>query len=860
MDVRPRVSERNLEGSVEDKWVKSHCQMCFNACPIQVHVRGGKAVKIKGDSDDPNTRGRLCARGLSGLTKLYDPDRVKGPLIRTNPEKGEGIDPKWKAVSWDEALDLVGERLKRIRRENPNKLICSLWPWEKYIQTFAWGEAFGTKNGGFSFSGTSNQCANPNHFIGMLSHGALVEFPDLDYCRYLIVLGSEYGFGSHQLFVRMTQALADARERGLKLVVIDPRLSVGAGRADEWIPIKPATDLAFLLAMLYLLLHEYQIYDVAFLKKHTNAPYLLGPDFHFIEDPESGKPLVWNTIDQKAKAFDDPSIKEYALEGEYSVNGVRCIPSFNYLKDEMKPYTPEWASKITDIPAEKIRRITREFAEAANIGGTTAIDGREYPLRPVALLSYSGLQAHTNGGIAMMAQSTIMTLMGAHSVPGGLLSKSMDDRRFGGEPAYLSKGNDGIVRPHATGWEFRTPFSFPPKRLDLREYCPLACDLGHLVPLTVLNPAQYGFDYEPEVLFIYHSNPLTNCGDLEVMRKALKKLEMVVTINIYLDESTDYADVVLPEHSYLERYNLSNFSYDMQGLQVSQPVVDPLYDTKDGMDILIELAYRADFLFGEHGFNAHLNRTLGLKEPYRLDLNKKYTYEEILDIQAKCHSKGERGLDWYKKHGNDFRPIRPEYKYLPYRDARLPLYFNYIKYVGDDLRKDLQKYQVEEKFGLKINWDQYRGIPYWERSPIHDEDSEFDLYLIAYKSYLTTYADMATNPLIVEIADHDPYHLFIMMNRETAKKKGLHDGETVWLESRLAKVEGRVRLSEGIHPRTVAISQGFGRWTKHPVAQGKGVQYNPHLPIKLSYSGMIGGSMETAARVKVYKREKGAAK
>jgi len=481
----------------------------------------------------------------------------------------------------------------------------------------------------------------------------------------------------------------------------------------------------------------------------------------------------------------------------------------------------------------------------------------QYPLRPAALLSYRGLQAHTNGGIAMMAQAVIMMLIGALSVPGGLLAKSMDDRRFGGEPAYLSKGKDGIVRPHATGWEFRTPFSFPPKRLDLREYCPLACDLGHLVPLTVLNPAQYGFDYEPEALFIYHSNPLMNCGDLNVMKQALKKLDMVITINIYLDESTDYADVVLPEHSYLERYNLSNFTYDMQGLQVSQPVVPPLYNTKEGMDILIELAYRADFLFGENGFNAHLNRTLGLKEPYRLDLYKKYNYEEILDIQAKCHSQGKRDLEWYKRHGNDFRPIRPDQKYLHYRDARLPLFFNYIKYVGDDLREDLKKHQIEERFDLRINWNQYKGVPYWEPSPIHENDPEFDLYLIAYKSYLTTFADMATNPLIVDIADRDPYHLYIMMNRDIAEKKGLQDGADVWLESRLAKVPGRVRLSEGIHPKTVAVSQGFGRWTKHPVAKGKGIQYNPHLSIKLSYSGMLGGSMETAARVKIYKRERG---
>lgn len=840
--------------TVEDKWIKSYCQMCFNSCAIEVHVKNGRAIKIKGDRDDHNTNGRLCARGLSGLTRLYDPDRVKTPLMRTNPQKGLGVDPKWKTVTWDDALSRISDKLKRIRQENPNKLICSFWPYEKYIQSFAWGAAFGTKNGGFSFSGVSNQCANPNHFIGMLSHGALVEFPDLDHCKYLIVLGAEYGMGSYQHFIRIAQELAAARERGLKLVVVDPRLSVGAGKADEWIPIKPATDLALLLSMIHLLVHEYKAYDIPFLKKSTNAPYLLEEHGHFVKDPASGKPLVWDSTENKAKVFDDSSIADCALEGDYVVHGVRCSPAFEALKRGTEKHTPKWASAITDAPEETIMRITKEFAEAANLGGTINLEGKDYPLRPATLLSYRGLQAHTNGGLAMMAQSVILMLVGALGSPGGLLAKSMDDRRFGGRPAFLSKGEDGIVRPHATGWEFKTPFTFPPQRLDLREFCPLAFDLGHLVPLSILNYKQFGFDYKPEALIIFHSNPLTNSGDLNIVTQALKQLDMVVSINVYLDESTDFADFVLPEHSYLERYNLSNWTHDHQGLQISQPVIPPLYDTRDGMDVLIELAHRSGFLFGENGFNAHLNRTLGLRPPYQLDLDRKYSYVEILDVQAKCHSDGARDLNWYKEHGNDFRPLPPDKKYRIYRDARLPIYFNHIQETGDELRRNLEAYQIEEKYNLKFDLKQYTGVPFWEESPIHYEDDQYDLYLIAYKSYLTTYADMATNPLIMDIAEQDPYHLSVMMNEKTAKSKGLRDGEAVWLESRLAKAEARIKVSQGIHPQTVAVSQGFGRMTKHPVALGKGVKYNPHLPIELSYSGMLGGSMETAARVKIYKR------
>ncbi|HZS55504.1 MAG TPA: molybdopterin-dependent oxidoreductase [Bryobacteraceae bacterium] len=818
-----------------------------------MQVKNGKPTTIRGDVDDPNTHGHLCARGLAGVAKLYDPYRLKTPLIRTNPEKGKGVDPGWREATWDEALDKIASKLKQVRKENPNKLICSLWAYEKYIQTFAWSAAFGTVNGGFSFSGVSNQCANPNHFVGMITHGALVEFPDLKYCKYLFLLGSEYGFGAFQSFVRVARELADARARGLKLVVADPRLSVAAGKADEWLPIKPATDLALLLAMIHLLLHEYKIYDVEWLKKGTNAPYLLGPDRNFVLDAKTGKPLIWDLEENVAKPFDDLTIKDYALEGEYVANGVNCITCFEYLKHETKANTPEWAAEICDIPAATIRRIAREFGEAASIGQTIIIDGTVYPLRPVAILSYRGLQAHTNGTLAMMAQETLMMLVGALGVPGGILPKSMDARRFGGAARSVPMGSDGMIQPAATGWHLYTPFSYPPKSLELRDYAPIACDMGHLVPLVSLDPKKYGIDYEPEALIIYHSNPFTNCGDTSIIERALKKLDLVVSINIYLDESTDFVDIVLPEHTNLERFNLINFTHDMHGLQVSQPAVEPLYDTMDGMDILIELAARAEFLFGPDGFNAKINKTLGLSAPYQLDLNRKYSYKEILDMQAKCHSDGQRDLAWYCEHGNDFRRIPTNQLYRNYGGARLPIFFNYIKTVGEELKRNLEKYQIEARHGLKIKTDIYKGLPYWEPSPVHAPDEKFDFYIISYKNYMTTYADTATNPILIDVAKRDPYLTKVIINSETGKRKGLKNGDFVWVESRFAKVKGIVGLSEGIHPETAAVSGGFGRWTKHPVGQGLGISQNAHLAIDLEHSGFMSGSMETIGRVSIYK-------
>ena len=830
-------------------WVKSHCQQCFSTCGILVELEDGMPSKITGDPDDPNTKGKLCPRGLSGLTKLYDPLRVKSPLIRTNPQKGIGVDPKWKEISWEEALDYVGKKLHEIRTKNANRLIYLAWPGEKYVEAQAWGHAFGTKNGGFSFSGASNRCANPNHMVGMLTHGALVEFPDLDYCNYLILAGTEMGFGGHQSYIQLAREIADAKARGMKLVVVDPRLSVGAAKADEWLPIRPGTDLALFLSMIHLLVHEYKMYDVDFLKHHTNAPYLLDNSGHYVRDHIMDKPMLWDLSEQRAKSYDDPALKDPALEGQYEVEGVKCIPAFQFLKNQMRQYTPEWGSAITSLPEEQIRSVTRELAINAQIGATITIDGRDYPLRPVGIISYKGLQAHTNGGIAMMAQEVILLLLGALDVPGGVISKSMDARRFGGEPQLLDADEDGLMRPHATGWEVVRPFMFPPQRLDLGDYCPLAFDLGHLVPLITLSPKKYGFDYEPEALLIFHSNPLRNCGDLGIVTEALKKLQLVVDITPYFDETCDFVDVILPESSYLERYNLVNFTYDKVGLQVAQPIIQPLHDTMEGMDILTDLAERVGFL---SEWNSTLNKTLALKEPFVLDLNRKYSWEEVRDIQAKSHSNGQKSLDWYKKHGNNFRPMRAEEKYLIYKDARLPIYFSMIKEVGEKLDEYLQKYQVREKTGLNFKLKQYSPVPYWEPTPLL-EDSEYDLYLINYQSYLTTYADMATNPFLMEIAEEDPYHLTVMINEQTAIRRGINDGDMVWIESRIAEAKAKTKLSEGIHPEVVAISGGYGRWLNHPVAKDKGVICPDFCPIGLDYSGMIGGSMESAAKVRIYK-------
>src|SRR3990167_7039551 len=156
----------------------------------------------------------------------------------------------------------------------------------------------------------------------------------------------------------------------MKLVVVDPVGNNAASKADEWIPIRPGTDAAFGLGMLNVLLNEAKIYDAEFLKHHTNAGYLVGPNRKYMRDPATRKPLLYDQSDGKMKTHDDPTLKEPGLEGEYSVQGQKAKPAFDLLKARAAEYPAERVEGITSIPAKTIRRTAREFGEAARIGAT----------------------------------------------------------------------------------------------------------------------------------------------------------------------------------------------------------------------------------------------------------------------------------------------------------------------------------------------------------------------------------------------------------------------------------------------------------------------------------------------------------
>lgn len=848
------------ENLVEDVWIPSVCSLCYNQCGILAHRVNGVIVKIEGNPESPLGMGRLCPKGLAGIMTLYDPHRVNSPLKRTNPDKGIGIDPKWVEISWEEALGTIVEKLRKIRKEDPRKLVftgCMASIAPTLFASAIFMPSFGSPN---VFWSDGHHCGNAEHLLAAALHGSVTTNPDLDYCNYLIFFGCNCGASAYYAFNVMAQRMSDARARGMRVVVVDPMLNAAAEKASEWIPIRPGTDAALALAMLNLLLNDLRIYDAEYIKTHTNGPYLIGPDGYYMR--KEGKPLLWDMADGKAKTYDDPTITESAIEEAYPVDGVLCKPAFQLLKDHVKGYTPEKVSEITTIPSETIMRIAKEFGEAARIGSTIVIDGKELPYRPVSVIYFKGAHGHNHAWLTSLSIELLCEVVGASNVPGGLLG--CNPLCFGhpetGLPRWTPKeAIDGLLMPGLFfgASEPGLPSPYPPPEPNLPQSLNLQDLLttgltSHLAVLTMADPEKFGIPYRPEVLINYGSNFLMSIGNPETTAQALKNL-FIISSNLWLDETTDFADIVLPDTSYLERLdpspNMHHHHFPVGlgewGWQIRQPVVKPQFKRGHFTEILLELAKRIGMLGDLYTM---INLYYGLKGPHALNPEEQYSWEEIGDRIYKSYFGPNHGLEWFKKKGVLKWPKKVEEVYWkPFIKARVPIYFEWMKGIGERIRSI-----TEDSFDTS----DFQPLPDWKPCSSYGSKDEYDLQAIYYRVAWHTFGMTWENPWLTEISTiFDPYSCYISINAETAKKKGIKDGDLIWVESIGAgKAKGRARLAEGIHPEVVGVANYGGHWSPHmPVARGKGVFFNALLPLDMEHTDPVSITMDCDARVKVYK-------
>ncbi|MBI2874131.1 MAG: molybdopterin-dependent oxidoreductase [Firmicutes bacterium] len=842
----------------EDLWIPSVCYMCYNSCRIRVHRVNGVIVGIEGNPGNPNNGARVCAKGRAGFMSCYNPQRLTKPLKRTNPQKGFGVDPGFVEITWEEAMDTVVEKLKEVRAKDPRALMFATF--DTHILStyvFAWIGAFGSHN--FTAGAAGWFCGASLHPITWLFHGSFYPVPDLDHARYLMVFGTQKGHGMSVNPMHESIRMAEAKAKGLHLTVVDPWLNQTAACAQEWVPLRPGTDGALALGILNELLNELGIFDREFIRRHTNGPYLIGPDQKFLRD-QDGRPLLWDPCAGQARPLTEVDEFEPAIEGSYEIDGVTCRTGFQILKDHVRSYPAGKVAEITTVPAGTVRRLAREMGEAARIGSTIVVDGVELPHRPASACYNRGISQHKHGMLTALAIQLINVVLGAMDVPGGAMGI------LSAGPNWLPEADeDGMLVPSPLAAFMGVPYPLRPappryriQSLEIKELFPLSNGSRPMLIETLLDHEKYGLPYKLEVLIQCRNNFLMNTADPRKIAEAFARIPFHLSFAQTIDETVEFADIILPDAHYLEglvplpeRTGINKVvgSHDWCHA-LRQPVVDPPESVRNWHEILFELAERLGF---REEFNRLLNEYLQIKGEFALDPAKQYTVEEFSDRLLMSRAGAANGLETLREKGYavQAKPVQAAYP-RPFTRGRMPLYVETFVVAGERIRRGASE------LGLDF-WEtaDFQPVPDWRPCHAHTMDSrEFDLWVINYKMPYHSFSYTAENPWLNELTDLHPHHRGIIINAETARRKGLNDGDWVWLESSDGlKVKGQVYLRQGIHPEVLATAGIQGHWGRgRPEGiRGKGVHFNALVHFTLKNLDYMSGALDACVKVKIVK-------
>lgn len=872
-----RARERDEQAEIKT----TTCYMCACRCGIRVHLRDGEVRYIDGNPEHPLNQGVICAKGSSGIMKQYSPARLTQPLMRKpGAERG---DAQFEPVSWEVAFDLLEKRLAHLRATDPKRFALFTGRDQMQALTGLFAKQFGTPNyaahGGFC---SANMAAGMIYTIG----GSFWEFggPDLDHAKLFFMIGTAEDHHSNPLKI----ALGKFKRAGGRFIAINPVRTGYAAIADEWIPIRPGTDGALFMALMHELIAR-NAFDLEFVSRFTNAAELVdqrdGADTFGLFVRDAGAPEVnalypqnrmwWDTKTNRAVLHHTDGA-EPALDGRYTLDdGTPVAPSFTLLREQVAECTPEWAADITGIAADTIRRLAREMETVAR---DHAI---ELPVRwtdswgkahesvkgvPIAFHAMRGLAAHSNGFQTIRALAVLMSLLGTIDRPGGFRHKAPYPRAV--PPSAKPPNDPAQIRPNtplATG-----PLGWPagpedlfvhpdgtPARLDKAfswEY-PLAV---HGLMHSVITNAWRGDPYPIDTLLIFMANMAWNSSmnTTEVRKMLVDKrddgeyrIPFLVVCDAFASEMTAFADLILPDTTYLERHDvmsvldrpISEFDGPVDSVRV--PVVPPTGECKPFQEVLIELASR-------------------LKFPAFTTADGQRKYRDYPDFVINFQTAPNSGtgflIGWRGKDGDKAvvgEPNPDQWKRYAENNCvyhhRLPEPLQYMRNcngpymqwaVDNGMRKFgvpivIQLYSdVMQKFRLAAQGrtsgrqppDHLREriaryfdpLPFWHRSLESGltDAGRYPLAAITQRPMAMYHSWDSQNAWLRQI--HGENHLFV--NPLTATAQQIEDGAWIYVESPWGKVRCRARYSEAVEPGTVwtwnAIGKAAGAWNLGPQA------------------------------------------
>ncbi len=857
------------------------CYMCACRCGIRVHLRDGQLRYIDGNPEHPINRGVICAKGSSGIMKQYSPARLTRPLKRREgAERGAG---EFVEIDWPEAFDILEKRLSHIRATDPRKFALFTGRDQMQALTGLFARQFGTPNyaahGGFC---SVNMAAGMIYTIG----GSFWEFggPDLERARLFVMIGTAEDHHSNPLKI----AISKFKRRGGRFVSINPVRSGYSAIADEWVPIRPGTDGALLLAIVHEII-ALGLFDRDFLVRYTNAGQLVNcdeaSDDHGLlvrgeaapdENPEYAHNQLWWDRHSGAAVRTHAEGADPHLLGRFRMPDGRIVkPAFQLLEERVKAYTPEWAEAITGVPAATIRRLAQEMGIVARDEkielpiAWTDCWGKEHRSvtgNPVAFHAMRGLAAHSNGFQTIRALAILMTLLGTIDRPGGFRHKAPFPRAI--PPAAKPPRGPEAVKPDtplgglALGWPASPEDLFidaagEPLRIDKGfswEYPLSVHGLMHSVITNAVNEDPYRLD----TLMIFMANMAWNStmNTVEV-RKMLNaraddgeyKIPFLVVCDTFQSEMTAFADLVLPDTTYLERHDvmsmldrpISEFDGPVDSVRV--PVVPPPAGCKPFQDVLIELAGR-------------------LKLPAFTDGDGTRRYRDYPDFILRYETEPGSGIGflagWRGSGGEKFMHGEPnprQWEMYAQNNCvfhhRLPPSYQYmrnwnrgymewaqrvrIRRFGDPVILQLYS-EVLQKFRLAADGKWGRRRPperlrtriktYFDPLPFYYEPLErqatdgtrYPLAAVTQRPMAMYHSWDSQNAWLRQIHAHN--HLYV--NPRTAAAQGIGDGDWIWVESPWGRVRCLAKLSEAVEPGTVwtwnAIGKQPGAWQLAPGA------------------------------------------
>ncbi|MDZ7371926.1 MAG: molybdopterin-dependent oxidoreductase, partial [candidate division KSB1 bacterium] len=641
--------------------IPTFCDMCFWKCGAIAYVRDGKLWKLEGNPRDPLSRGRLCPRGTGGVGAHYDPDRLKAPLMRKSKRGQE----EWAVVTWDEALEFIAEKMQKIKAEyGPEAMaMFSHGIGGNFLKHLL--RAYGSNNiAAPSFA----QCRGPRDVGFVLTFGEEISSPertDIRNARCLVLIGSHLGENMHNTQV---QEFSDAIAAGAEIIVVDPRFSVAAGKAKYYLPIKPGTDLALLLA--------------------------------------------WMNVIVSEKLYDREVIEKYAF-------------GFDYFAREIAGYTPEWAYPETGITPELIRETA--YAMARHRPATLIHPGRH--------VTWYGDDAQRSRAVALLN-----ALMGNWGVKGGFYYPvSMD------VPAYPYPPYPKGIRPKVDNPDHKYPFAIETITNGIRE-----------ATLT-------GRPYPIKGWMVYATNLMHALPNEEETIRAIQNLDLMVVIDVIPAEIAGWADVVLPESVYLERYDDLNVEWFREPfVALRQPVVDSPHDQKPNWWIAKKLAEK-----------------LGLGHYFPWN-----DIEEYLRYRL-------------EKAGLSFEQLKQEGVIL---GEKQPIYFS----EGVPIEFPTPSGKIEF-YSTQLAQAGFDPIPKYRRP----EDPPPGYFRLLYgRAPVHSFSRSQSNRLLMDMFPENE----VWINQDVARRYGLKSGDYVRLKNQDGVISNRIKVkaTERIRPDCVYIVHGFG--------------------------------------------------